>query len=666
MIADYQLCLNRHSRLSSYAESSMEPFEPPKYLKDLIAAINDGAKSAQLGALAFTAIGVFLLATAFSATDEDLLLNRALTISQLGGTAVPVVFAFGLAPAVFVAAHFYTLIRYDMLAGNVRRFREDLAVMVRSEADRDRCRQLLANVEFVSALAMPRGSRASSWMFSWTVRALLAVFPVSVLLLVQLQSLRLQSGWGTWTHHASIAADLVLLVWFFGRLRGDDGWHFWKAPFRRKVALFWMPAVVLLADLAWLQVPWATATTVGADRNLKAYWHDYPGVSAPIVRQVDWLFAFNPVDLLLCTPGAWGCRYLTVANRILVTRILDTTTFVALRAGAEADEKHRAAFEAVSLRGRTLRFANLTASELFAADLTGADLQQANLLGATLKAAALFQAELQGANLVAARLQGANLNQAQLQGSYLSAAQLQGASLVGAQLQGASLDVAQLQGADLAEAQLQGASLSETQLEGANLGRAQLQGADLRWAELQGADLRVAGLWNVRGRDIGLGLADLRAANFDEVSAGDILAKLSATTPDKAKQQIRRRLTPTVGAQTLLDGIDTAAGKILVTNPDDATWRNLDRATQLTAEPADIDPALAKLLADIVAPLNQSAAAFVASRVIYPSDEDKQRPLVKLLSCHLQEQVDAKRVTLDADWTEQLRKATRPCRQTSQ
>lgn len=60
----------------------METFEPPKYLEKLIAAINEGAKSAQLGALAFTAIGVFLLATAFSATDEGLLLNRALTISQ--------------------------------------------------------------------------------------------------------------------------------------------------------------------------------------------------------------------------------------------------------------------------------------------------------------------------------------------------------------------------------------------------------------------------------------------------------------------------------------------------------------------------------------------------------------------------------------------------------
>ena len=179
----------------------MEAFEPPKYITSLIAAVNDGAKSAQLGALAFTAIGLFLLATAFSATDEDLLLNRALTISQLGGTAVPVVFAFGLAPAVFVAVHFYTLIRYDMLAGNIRRFVRDLAAMVPIKADdKDRCRQLLANVEFVSALAMPKWSRGSSWMFDWTVRALLAVFPVAVLLVVQLQSLRLQSEWVSWTH----------------------------------------------------------------------------------------------------------------------------------------------------------------------------------------------------------------------------------------------------------------------------------------------------------------------------------------------------------------------------------------------------------------------------------------------------------------------------------
>jgi hypothetical protein len=417
----------------------MEPFQPPQYIKDLIAAINDGAKSAQLGTLAFAAIGLFLLATAFSATDEDLLLNRALTISQLGGTAVPVVFAFGLAPAVFVAAHFYTLIRYDMLAGNVWRFLTDLPRLVLDPDDQDRCRQLLANVEFVSALVMPEGSRASSWMFRWTVRALLAVFPVFVALAVQLQSLRLQSEWVTWIHHCCIAADLVLLVWFFGRLSGDDTWNFSRAPFRRKAALCWMPAVVLLVDLAWLQVPGPNATTLGIDRNRGVYWRPYPGVSAPLTRQVGWLLRFNPVDPLLCTPGAWGCRYLTVTHRIVVARILDTTTFVALRGGAEADAHHRASFEPASLRGRTLRFADLTAGELFAADLTDADLRHVSLEGATLKAATFSFAQLQGANLLGAQLQGGVLFRAQLQSTNLDNAQLQGADLHDAQLQSASL-----------------------------------------------------------------------------------------------------------------------------------------------------------------------------------------------------------------------------------
>jgi hypothetical protein len=53
-------------------------------------------------------------------------------------------------PILFVALHVFTLIRYDMLAANMRQFSADLAVMVPVAADRERCRQLLANVEFSS------------------------------------------------------------------------------------------------------------------------------------------------------------------------------------------------------------------------------------------------------------------------------------------------------------------------------------------------------------------------------------------------------------------------------------------------------------------------------------------------------------------------------------
>jgi hypothetical protein len=129
-------------------------FEPPKYLTSLIAAANDGAKSAQTGALAFTLVGLYLLATAFSTTDEDLLLQHSMPVSQIG-VQVPVVFSFAIAPAVFPFLHVYTLIRYDMLAANLHQFRIDLQNSVPLQADRERCRQLLANVEFVQAFTAP-------------------------------------------------------------------------------------------------------------------------------------------------------------------------------------------------------------------------------------------------------------------------------------------------------------------------------------------------------------------------------------------------------------------------------------------------------------------------------------------------------------------------------
>jgi hypothetical protein len=141
--------------------TATEPFKPPKYIASLIATINDSAKAAQTGALAFSAIGLYLVATAFSTTDEDLLLQHTTTISQLG-VQIPVVFSFAIAPLVFVALHVFTLIRYDMLATNLWQFRADLDSMVPRAPDQEHCRQLLANVEFVVTVP-PAVSGTPGW-----------------------------------------------------------------------------------------------------------------------------------------------------------------------------------------------------------------------------------------------------------------------------------------------------------------------------------------------------------------------------------------------------------------------------------------------------------------------------------------------------------------------
>ena len=61
------------------------------------------------------------------------------------------------------------------------------------KADRERCRQLLANVEFIQAFIAPPGSRLYSPVWRWLVLAVVAMFPVFVLLLVQINALRYQS-----------------------------------------------------------------------------------------------------------------------------------------------------------------------------------------------------------------------------------------------------------------------------------------------------------------------------------------------------------------------------------------------------------------------------------------------------------------------------------------
>ena len=276
----------------------------------------------------------------------------------------------------------------------------------------------------------------------------------------------LQSEWVSWTHHAWLFADLVLLVWFFGRLRGDDSWPFLRAPIRRKVALCWLPAAVLAVDLLWLEVPRPASKTVGQD--LTGYLRQYPKAAASFMEWVGWWASFQPIDLLLCTPSAWGCRFLTVTHRIIVGKVWDTATFVALRAGADLDAKHRASLEGASLRQRSLRFADLTESELFAGDLIGADLNGANLIGADLNGADLNSADLNGVNLTRTNLTRANLTRANLTGANLTRA-----NLTGADLNGANLTKAILWEANLNTADLNGANLTRA----ANIGQAQLDAA---------------------------------------------------------------------------------------------------------------------------------------------------------------------------------------------
>jgi uncharacterized protein YjbI with pentapeptide repeats len=434
----------------------MDQFEPPKYLSSLTATINDGSKSVQAGTLAFTVVGLYLVATAFSATDE---LVRTTPVARLG-VQLPVTSSFAIAPIVFVLRHIYTLIRYDMQAANVRQFRVDLRAMLPIEADRERCRQLLANMEFVQAIAIPSTSVLRNSLYRVAVWIMTAAFPVLVLFLVQISALRYQDETVTAAQRIVLGADLIGLLWFFQRRRrwqsDDDRSEDSALGFSRRAGL---AALILLTNLVYLNVPGPDDETVGPLRA--------PGWGG---------IAAAPLDVL-CGRFGRACRYLDVSHRTLFTQVWDNRALIELRQGTVRPDA-RAALGGTFLRGRGLRFANLSESDLFGADLRNDDLRHADLSSA--------------------RLQGADLTGANLQAADLQRAWLQGAQLYQARLAAANLSYAQLRGADLNRARLPAALLSYADLRATTLWGAELVGAQLHGADLRGAQIRLADLFGTQ------------------------------------------------------------------------------------------------------------------------------------------------------------------------
>jgi len=611
-------------------------FEPPKYLASLIAAVNDGAKTAQSGALVFALVGVYLLATAFSASDEDLLRGRTVTISQIGAT-LPISFSFAIAPLVFVFLHIYTLARYDMLAANVRQFLAELHYTVALEADRERCRQLLANVEFVQALVAPSGSRLYSWIWRWLVCVVIAIFPVFVLLLVQINALRYQSALIMWVQRASLFIDLLALVWFFLRnaLKGPESSAEIVRETRRWAGLLSFPVAVMALNLLYLNV-------VSADAD-----PDHVRANEVHLEQ-----AFSqPLDAVLCPQQKWGCRYLRVDRRTLVDHVWDDKAIVDLWRGSSDTVKALAAIEGLVLRDRSLRFAVLDQSSLVGADLTGTDLRKASLKGTNLPGARLLYAQLQNADLEGAQLQNADLEGAQLQGTSLLLAQLQGADLVGAELQGSTLTGALLQGAALSGAQLQIADFRSAELKGANMSGAWLQNADLRSAQLQGADLSRAKLRGAifgrakqqvvasSGPETDLGLADLRDADFATAPTDEDIDHLHAVIdviPDSNRQsEAAKRLYGWLVPAAPLHFNASPEQQVLVSNVQDPTFEKIPKAWLIDSPTSSYTRPLAALLGGELALADSAIAGRVALRVYAGLDTGKDASMYSEIGCLL-------------------------------
>jgi uncharacterized protein YjbI with pentapeptide repeats len=466
-------------------------------LKAIKGAVTDAAAVGGGLWLSYLFVLFYLAVAAGAVTQTDLFFQNPVKLPFLN-IELPLLAFFFLSPILFLIVHAYTLVHLVMLTDKAKRFDQALREQIddKNAAVSDSLRRQLPSNIFIQFLAGPKPAtfreRAFRWLL-WAIAILtLAVAPVFLLLLFQMQFLPFHSSLIVWGQRVVLLLDLGLMAWLWSMVLStrevdrDGGW----------VPRVWAGLGCLFGLSAFL-FSWTAATFPGEwQEGHLPEWRFFPARDlsgkSHNVSLHDWVFS-SQID-----PTTYR-RWLPFSSTLVLTGLN-------VYEGLAIDDPKKAEWRefVFRARGRDLKGAALDLASLPKVDFEGAQLQGASLQYTHLEGASLIQAQLQGASLRFTHLEGAALDFAQLQGASLDFAKLQGASLVDVGFQAASLNLAQLEGANLRAAQLQGASLDGARLQGAALAGAQLQGASLQKAELQATDLSGALLWRSNSRGSGL------------------------------------------------------------------------------------------------------------------------------------------------------------------
>jgi uncharacterized protein YjbI with pentapeptide repeats len=458
-------------------------------LSALEKAVNDSAGRAGVLWTSFITLGTYLLIATGSVTHRNLFLNSAIKLPVLG-VELPVTGYFVVAPMIFLIFHFYLLLQLEALSEKVVDYNLVLSETMRAGVDRRRARWRLDDFPFLQFLAGVRERRTGiagklQILISWIT---IVLFPIVVLLQLQIAFLPYHSEPVTWLHRACLIGDLGL-IWFF--------WH----SFRRKSesSRRWRVVVAVVETAGTLLVlifSLALATFPG-----EAVYRNV--VATTVDKVVSFAFRDQAVSASRYffegdVDGVTGQPASLFANRIILP-------------GERFHDETKKTEVSVSLRGRNLRGAILQRSDLSFADFTGAVLVEASFAGAKLQratfgCAARLQLKVDGRPSSAdpcdreraADLRGVDFSDAILHGALFNHAKLHGARFLRARMQGMSADDADLSGAIFAYARLEGSSFVKATLSGASFFGAQMQGADLGNADLSNAALVYTQLQAVR------------------------------------------------------------------------------------------------------------------------------------------------------------------------
>lgn len=468
--------------------------------------------------LSYLFVLLYLAIAAGSVTHRDLLFEKSVKLPFLN-VELPLVAFFIMGPALFLVVHAYVLLHFMLLADKAGAFHQQLRLQIGDDDIRASLRRQLPSNVFVQFVAGPPGVRSGGvgLMFRLIAQISLIVLPIGLLMLFQLQFLAYHSEQVTWWQRVAVVIDLALI------------WAIWPSINRGRIArlrlrnsLRWPVEGAVVASALVILMIGALATFPGewlhsalpALRFIPASWVSpaLPAKAEQHSREAKFLslhtlLVAGDVDAVTRRPvSVWS-------NRLVLPE------FSAASSSSEP----------MSLRGRRLEGAVLTAARFTGVDFTGAYLQEVNFDGADLRGAQFGCGETQFVRT------DSNGNEKPWEHDWLDdltsrlanphdkhdCTWLRAASMRNASLQGALLDGAQMQGADLTRAHLHGASMQLANLDGASLFRAELPGASLSGASLIGADLQTTKMYGVTFL-----LSDLSAAklNFADLQGTEFAA----------------------------------------------------------------------------------------------------------------------------------------------
>lgn len=485
--------------------------------EELLHAVNDAARAVGSRFAGFLTVAAYVAVTVISTSDNTLVHGTKVHL-PLFNVDVPMTGLLGfhtLAPWLIVLMHTDLLLQMSALSRKLRQFCQ-VSNALPDVAARAQLRERLATFYYVRFLSgFTRDDSRMLYVLSALVLCTaIIVFPLTLLLGIQVRFLPLHSVGTTLWHQSAVIADALL------------------------ICALWPTLVPRDMDATSSDAPRARPLIDLAYRSGLLF----PTPLGVAVVAASLFVATIPRDI---GKGWWfKVRNLELQNQVLTPDQLSAQTVNDLRHGNAA--KQQAVLDQVSplayFQGRDLRYGDFVAAimpkfdfralwaapksfptQLSYADFSWAQLQSALLIEAEAEGTLFDGAQLQEAVLTAAHLGKASFNDAQLQHAILARAELTGAHAQRAHLQGADLSDAQLAGIDLTGAQLQGANLSGAHLEhamltganleGANLSHAMLNGAQVDHSTLKGALLLDALVHEVNFGDADADLADIRGVD---------------------------------------------------------------------------------------------------------------------------------------------------------